>query len=267
MRACVFVAVLLAALAAVTTASSSLSCSLHPGGVGERQEVVCTLHKEQPPTTTTSSLLLLLPLPPSIAPDSAWLATAAPAGTGGVVACGDGGDAPAPLGSIGPCPALSDATAAASTLARCVPPAAVTTPSPFHLTARLSAACADEAVAARARPALVVARERAGTFRVALRGRLAAADPRAWVSGPPAVVTLPPPLVAAFHPSNGSAFAGVLARAPPEEPLTWSIPAPGGRGGVAIGAVTAAAAVVATAAMVRAVVVGDGRPRKAFKAR
>lgn len=257
MKTHVFTAVL-AALATATTAAPSLSCSLHPGGVGERQEVVCALHGDQAAASAASTLLLLLPLPPSIAPDSAWLAAAAPAGTGGVVSCGDEHGPPPTAGSIGPCPALSGDGAPA--LAACVPPPALTTPVVFHLTSRLSTACADEAVAAKARPALVVARGNAGgSFRVAVRGRLAAPDPAASLRGAPAAVALPPPLLAAFHPSNGS-LAGVVARAAGAPPLTWDVPAPGcgGAVGVGVGLVTAAAAVAATATMVRAAA-GGGR--------
>jgi hypothetical protein len=266
-KTCLVVAAALAAcvFASATATTPSLACTLHPGGLGERQEVVCALRGLTTPDHAhhhTHTLLLLLPLPPAIGPDSAWLAAGALAGTGGVVACGDDDDGgPPPVGAVGPCPALtSDASRAA--LARCVPPAAATSAARFHLlTTRLASACADEAVAARASPVLVVARASAdgAFFRVAVRARLARPDPRAWVAGAPAPVALPPPFIAAFHASNGS-FERVVATADGGASLAWSVPAPGGLGGLAVGALTAAAAVASAAAMVRSVVVGGGGP-------
>jgi hypothetical protein len=290
--------VLLATAAAAAPLPPSLTCTLHPGRLGERQELVCALQTAgQRPSAASAAAtthLLVLALPLSVGPDSAWLATGAVAGTGGVVACGAGvpqTGAPASPAGVGPCPALGGflagggadaADAAATSLVLCVPPTPATTPTAataYFLTTPLHTACADEAVAARARPALVVARGVAGAeaadtattatatdtttfrvtvFRVTVRARLARPDPASWL-GSTVTVRLPPPFIAAFHAANGS-LAGVVAAAAAGGPdsLGWDVPAPGGRAGPAVGAATAAAALAAASSMIQAVARGGG---------
>lgn len=247
------------AVAAATTSPSSpiLTCTLHPGRLGERQGAACSLSGGG--TTATrhhSNLLLLVPLPRTVGPDNAWLAGAAVAGVGGIVACGSG-EAPLAGSGVPGCPALgggggrnATSSTAARLLAACLPPAAVAAPARFYLTTPLSSTCTDEAVAGRAEPVLlaVAATPDSAFFTFALRARLPRALPASWLGGPVAVSFPPPVLVAVGSPGELEVLA--VAGAGGE----WAVPAPGGRGAAVVGAVNCAATLAATAAVVRAVV-------------
>ena len=209
------------AAAAAAPAAPSLACSLNPGRVGERQELACRLEGGgwDAGDAADVALLLLVPLPRGVGPDNAWLAAAAVAGAGGIVACGAGGPGPLAGSGVPPCPALAAGRAAAApspaALAACLPPAAAARASAAqsYLTTPLPAACTDEALPGRAQPALLAVAATAGTapptFTTALRARLAAPLPHSWLGGRAAAALSPPALVA-LHRANGS-LAGLVA--------------------------------------------------------
>jgi len=234
-----------------------LTCSLHPGGLGERQEVGCVLSGAV--LSTGEGALLLVHLPPGIGPDNAWLAGAAVAGSGGVVACG-ASDAPLQGSGVPGCPALLQGNNASTSLAACLPPSATAHPARFYLRTPLPAACTDEGIAARAQPALlaVAAAAAAGDNGAvafnsfALRARLPAPLPSSWLGGS-VTVSLPPPVLVAVA-RGGAARVVAVATATTGVGTQWVVPAPGGKGAGVVGLVTAGAVLGSTALMVGAVV-------------